>query len=437
MQANDEKKFETQVDRILQSEELRSSDVLRRLLRFLADKSVSGEADSLKEYIVAIEGLGKPSSYDPRQNSAVRIQAARLRQKLSEYYRTEGKDDDVLIDLPKGRFKLTFEQRLLPESPAEAPQPARRTPSRSTIAHEFHDTPHSRGRFFWLPWVLALLAACSASFFAIRAYEANERAAFIYNQWNPALEEIWSPVLSSKRPTLMVIEDPLFVQLGGASGMYFRDRSLNEWRSATTSTQITAIQKALGGADVQPSRYYTAFGEVDASMLLSRLLAPRVPGLSMIKSSQLSWRQLADNNILFIGVQNLFFSEQLQGLPLKPKLIPELEGVRNLQPQPGEPALFADGFQTAPSESGTAYALVTRLPGPVGNNDIQSFTSNRSAGYVAAIQAFTDPRSADALTARLKKTYGHMPRFYQVLYKVDFKDDVPTGTTIVLSRELN
>jgi hypothetical protein len=62
----------SQVERIVRSEELRGCEVLRRLLRFLANKSISGEADELKEYIVAIDGLGKPASYDPRHNSAVR-----------------------------------------------------------------------------------------------------------------------------------------------------------------------------------------------------------------------------------------------------------------------------------------------------------------------------------------------------------------------------
>jgi hypothetical protein len=82
--------IQNQIERILHSDELRGCEALRRLLRLLADKSVCGQADELKEYIVAIDGLGKPSSYDPRKNSTVRIQVGRLRQKLADYYRTEG-----------------------------------------------------------------------------------------------------------------------------------------------------------------------------------------------------------------------------------------------------------------------------------------------------------------------------------------------------------
>src|ERR1700686_2902460 len=91
-------KLEMQVERVLRSETLRTSEALRRLLRFLADKVLSGEADQLKEYSVAIDGLGKPSTYDARQDSTVRIQMGRLRRKLAEYYQTEGKDDPVVIE---------------------------------------------------------------------------------------------------------------------------------------------------------------------------------------------------------------------------------------------------------------------------------------------------------------------------------------------------
>src|SRR6185369_5950656 len=110
---------QAEVERILHSNTFRNSDVLRRLLRFLADKTILGEAEQLKEYSIGIDALGKPADYDPRQDSVVRIQVGRLRQKLAEYYRTEGKDDSLVIDVPKGRFKLSVDLR--PEPVVAAP----------------------------------------------------------------------------------------------------------------------------------------------------------------------------------------------------------------------------------------------------------------------------------------------------------------------------
>src|SRR5215467_2527482 len=92
--------LQAELERILHSDAFRNSEVLRRLLRFLGEKSISGEGDQLKEYAIGIDALGKPPSYDPRQDAVVRIQVGRLRQKLAEYYRTEGKDDSLVVDVP-------------------------------------------------------------------------------------------------------------------------------------------------------------------------------------------------------------------------------------------------------------------------------------------------------------------------------------------------
>jgi hypothetical protein len=101
----------TQIQRIVQSKAFRTSEVHRNLLIYLAEKSLAGTADGLKEYTVGLDVFAKPASYDPRHESVVRMHVARLRQKLAEYYRTEGADDPVIVDLPKGGFKMTFEPR--------------------------------------------------------------------------------------------------------------------------------------------------------------------------------------------------------------------------------------------------------------------------------------------------------------------------------------
>jgi hypothetical protein len=430
----EENALQSQVDKILHSDELRTSEVLRRLLKFLAEKSVTGEADQLKEYAVAIDGLGKHHSYDPRHNSAVRIQVGRLRQKLAEYYRTEGKADEIVIDLPKGRFKLTCEQRCTlvePAPPPPAPAPALVIPPPEIRPAR---TPFSFGPLMWV--ALAIAIACGVYYWGLSSH-LTARATSPIPGWTSELQELWGPFVDSKQPLILAIEDPLFVELNSEPGIYYRDRSLNQWKDVVGSPAVAALRAAVKNADIQPSRYYTAYGEVGVSFLLGKLLGPRERNFSILKTSQLSWQQLADNNVLFVGVQNLFFDEQLHGMPLDPQFVPVQTGIRNVHPKPGEPALFPDQYSTAPAEEGTAYALVTHLPGPLRNNDVESFTSSRSAGYVAAVQWFTDPTLARVLVAKLKEASGgQMPRYYQVILRVKFRDDVPTETTYVLSREL-
>ncbi len=424
-----ESAFQTQVERILHSEELRSSDTQRRLFKFLADKAIAGEADALNEYAVATDGLGKPPTYDPRHNSAVRIQVGRLRQSLAEFYRTEGKEDDFIIDLPKGRFKLTCIQRTtlieppIP-SPAVVAEPIGRSQSSSAL----------------LPWFLFAAVVLGVLAFGAWSLATQKRShpasASTYPGWSPDLQQLWGPFVDSKLPVILTIEDPLFAELRSQPGVYFRDRSLNRWSDIVSSPAVEALHRTMKTSSAEPSRYYTAFGEVEVAYHLGVLLGPHQQNLSIIKTSQVSLEQLADNNVIFVGVEDLFFDSQLHDMPLVLPFVAVLNGIRNVHPQPGEPAFFSDAYSTAPNEEGVAYALVTHLPGPLRSHDIISFTSNRSAGYLGAIRSFTDPTSAKELVAKLKGANGEMPRFYQILFKVRFKDDVPLETTYILSRKL-
>src|SRR6202051_1023970 len=169
--------LQSQIDRIPHSDEFRSCEVLRRLLAYLGEKAASGEADQLKEYVIAIEGLGKPSSYDPQQHSAVRIQVGRLRQKLAEYYRGEGKDDEIVVDLPKGRFRLICQQRqsLAEPLPIADPIPAI-VPDVSPASD-----PAADGRRLSRPAPLAVLGGLSlvllvGSVFAFQTWHVRDAA---------------------------------------------------------------------------------------------------------------------------------------------------------------------------------------------------------------------------------------------------------------------
>lgn len=437
---------QSQVDRILHSEELRGSEVLRRLLRFLAEKSATGEADELKEYIVAIDGLGKPATYDPRHNSAVRIQVGRLRQKLADYYRGEGQCDPIVIDVPKGRFKLKIEYRNCPPLNPPLPDFVAEQPVATTT--RIADQPQKKNVRKWLrnprfviPAGLALaLAAVLAAggYHWLKPASAKANSVVYPPGWDADMEALWHPFISTRRPVIVAIEDPLFVELNGSTGIYYRDRTLNNWNDIVASPNVAALRKVLKNPVIQPSRYYTAFGEVDASFLIAKLLGPRVQNLSVVKTSDLSLRQIGDNNVLFVGVQNLFFNEQSQATPIAVQLLQVREGIRNLNPGRNEPTLFADQYSTAPTEEGIAYALATHLPGPLGDNDVESFTSTRAAGYVAAVKAFTDPVVVRTIVGELKQSCGgRMPRYYQVLLKVKFQEQVPTEITYVLGRELH
>src|SRR5580700_7484689 len=100
-----------QIDKLINSHSLRGSESLCKLLRYLAEHSLDHPGSALKEYQIATEVLGRPAGFDPQSDSTVRVQAGRLRVKLSEYYAHEGVDDPIVVEIPKGSYALTFHLR--------------------------------------------------------------------------------------------------------------------------------------------------------------------------------------------------------------------------------------------------------------------------------------------------------------------------------------
>ncbi len=80
-----------QLAKILQSKIFIQSEKLSRFLRFVVEHVIDGNPGCLKEYLVGVEVYDRKPPYDPSQDSIVRTEARRLRNKLKEYYEAEGK----------------------------------------------------------------------------------------------------------------------------------------------------------------------------------------------------------------------------------------------------------------------------------------------------------------------------------------------------------
>ena len=100
-----------QLAKILRSKTFIQSEKLSRFLRFVVEHVIEGHPECLKEYLVGVEVYDRKPPYDPSQDSIVRTEARRLRNKLKEYYGAEGKDDSVYIYLRPGSYIPAFQSR--------------------------------------------------------------------------------------------------------------------------------------------------------------------------------------------------------------------------------------------------------------------------------------------------------------------------------------
>ena len=100
---------------ILGSDSFRRSPHASALLSYLVDCALAKSIP--KEYVIATDALGRPADFDPRTDPAVRVEVRRLRQKLLEYYAEIGRDSDLVFELPKGGYGLTWHRRPRVEAP--------------------------------------------------------------------------------------------------------------------------------------------------------------------------------------------------------------------------------------------------------------------------------------------------------------------------------
>jgi WD40 repeat protein len=108
-----------QLQRILSSPGFAGAPGLRRFLQFVVTNALEGRAEELKETVIGVELFQRPN-FNPKSHAAVRTAATRVREKLEEYYQGPGKDDDLRIDIPKGRYIPRF--AFIATPPAESSQ---------------------------------------------------------------------------------------------------------------------------------------------------------------------------------------------------------------------------------------------------------------------------------------------------------------------------
>ena len=138
------------VQRILASSPFQKSGRLRDLLQYITEQTIRGYAHELTEQHIGEALFHKPAGYSPLEDSSVRVHARQLRLKLHEYFDGVGREEPLIIEIPKGAYAPTFRvARSVENAPVAMPVIAR-------IAPRFNRSI--------LPWVLCgLLTVFDAS----------------------------------------------------------------------------------------------------------------------------------------------------------------------------------------------------------------------------------------------------------------------------------
>lgn len=101
----------SEIEHICSSPDFQASARRRTFLQFIVEETLSGRAESLKGYTIALAVFGRDESFDSQADPVVRLEARRLRRDLDSYYMDAGQNAPVRIRIPKGSYVPSFEWR--------------------------------------------------------------------------------------------------------------------------------------------------------------------------------------------------------------------------------------------------------------------------------------------------------------------------------------
>jgi hypothetical protein len=99
------------VHRVASSSTFERSPRLRAFFLHVCRCALDNKPEAATEQQVGICVYDRPPGYNPNEDNIVRSQARLLRMKLEHHFANEGKDEAIVITIPKGRYLPVFEPR--------------------------------------------------------------------------------------------------------------------------------------------------------------------------------------------------------------------------------------------------------------------------------------------------------------------------------------
>ncbi len=165
-----------ELNKVLTSRTFQAAQGQRTFLQYTVEQAVLGCGHLLKEYVIGVEALRRGDTFDPRLDPIVRTQARKLRARLAKYYETEGQQDPIRIEFPKGSYVPIFlpsernDTALTPEIQAPA---AVLAPANELVPPQGSTTPHRFSVPSWRTAVASLVVASVLGVAAIAFYGSN------------------------------------------------------------------------------------------------------------------------------------------------------------------------------------------------------------------------------------------------------------------------
>jgi hypothetical protein len=401
------------IHRVLRNPAFIRSPRLSEFLLYVCERAIDGRTDEISEQQIGVQVFKRAPGYNPNDDSIVRSHARLLRQRLDLYFEEEGKEEQVRIHIPKGRYVPLFEhrevERVLPD----------RALSDTASSHRV-----SR-RWIWLCMLCAVGLTVSAIVFSIRSDGASRSAA----------HRFLGTLFSSGQRVLIVPADSALALFED----FTRQRvHLPEYLNGKYRLEINGNHEWSGSfLSGIASRQYTSMSDLNLAVRLVRLREASARQIEIRYARNLQVAELKQCSAVLIGGprsnpwEELFENKMNFYFAGSGPITPE-HSVINKTPRFGESSSY---IPATSDSSGRAYGLLAYLPGLSPATRVLIVEGTSAVGTESAADFLLDDYLLSTLLDQISGPNHKLP-YFEVLLETAIVGGTAQQPQIVASRTI-
>jgi hypothetical protein len=441
------------VNRVLSSKYFSNAPTKQRFLQLICEAYIDGREDKLNEYMIGCEVYGRDETYNPALDPIVRVGAHGLRKKLQSYYKVDGKDDELILEIPVGSYIPIFTRRIQPPEPTASTNNTTST-FLSSESGEKNEKSEKSGQK-WISRLSLAIALLIITVLALAFSRSQLCGQFAEGALSKAsldvIKPVWETFLKDENPPLIVLTNSPVFRFSNPNDPAQLSRFSTDLTPAETKAMNEIFgRERLATGNGSPPRLvlsrdeYSNFGETIGLYQITRLFNKIGKNVVLKQSRRLTVEDLKDHNAILLG--SGWVNEWVGNTPIRKSLSQGPSA--NIINQNLIPGANGSAYESTKSkyrakfdeETGLLiedYAAIIVKPGISERKTIMVLAGSRYEGTQAAAEYLTDEQHLADLNRLLAQPNGTIPKYFQILLKVFVDNGVATNIEVVKISELN
>ncbi len=411
--------------RIVASRSFAKSVLLSRFLLYVCEREITGKTAEISEHQIGVHVFGRRPGYHPGEDNIVRNYARQLRQRLDQYFLEEGREEQLRLSIPRGKYVPVYSLNHFQERPLLVVTESE-TDSGGVLETLAPAAPASVSvqlpRRGWLVPGLGvlLLLTCLAIAWAV-AHRASA------DSTDPS-HLLWTRLFDKSHQTLIVPSDDGIVMIQNLTGhlVPLSEYINRDYLSLKSPYKID--EQNMRDLDAQR---YTNITDLNAVMRFSRLPEANVGQLAVRYARELHMGDLKDANVILLGSSfsnpwaELF--EKTLNFEFEYQPHPNASHIVNRHPQAGELPVY-ENDATGPSHR--TYAVIALVPNLNNTGWVLLAEGLTMAGTQAAVDTLFNRGMMRPLLDQFRNADGSLNPFEILIETRSFGSDSPQASVV-------